>query len=509
MITAALHLTAAALLASLLGETSPLTLVLALVLALAPDVDTPKSLVGSMLKPISVPLERRAGHRTATHSALALGGVAGVAYLLAPTHWLVLAGAYGSHLALDLLIGVQGITLLWPSGEFLTLTGWRDDGPAPRILLGLLLPAAVVAALWPQLGPVLSAPVHAAVAAANPIATPSPMPTARPSIHLSFELPAGVGLSALQVHAGDTIAEGQILARWERPSCTAAPPCAAWPAPTPPLLPSPPAAPPAPFVDGSADRALVEAKAALAALTTAQAAERAALVAEHDRQLAEGRRKLADARRALDQLQPQHEREQAERLHAVDVARQALVDARAAETLAGQGDPAAAQREAECVHAAEARLRAALDDQDRMRTEQGIARAEAEAVVASAQGDLDALPERQRQALARLDAEHGAARSLAEARVTSARGQVADAQRATERDATLTAATATAAAVTWQLQASATAQAYYADVTATARALPTPAPTSVIGRAAGRVVSVSAEEKEGRLVVTLELTSAQ
>ena len=106
-------------------------------------------------------------------------------------------------------------------------------------------------------------------------------------------------------------------------------------------------------------------------------------------------------------------------------------------------------------------------------------------------------------------ADHGAARSLAEARVTSARGQVADAQRATERDATLTAATATAAAVTWQLQASATAQAYYADATATARALPTPAPTSVIGRAAGRVVSVSAEEKEGRLVVTLELTSAQ
>jgi membrane-bound metal-dependent hydrolase YbcI (DUF457 family) len=190
-----------------------------------------------------VPLERRFGHRTITHSLLALGLVAGLAYLLVPPWWPLLGGAYASHLAIDLLIGRQGIMLLWPSGEFLTLTAWRDDGPAPRVLLLILLPAVVLAALWPQLGPLLTPRIAAAVAVANPISTPTPtkaptpQPTERPSITLSFELPAGVGLSALKVRAGDTIAEGQVLAQWEQKSPTP------WPTLTPPATSAPPAAP--------------------------------------------------------------------------------------------------------------------------------------------------------------------------------------------------------------------------------------------------------------------------
>jgi membrane-bound metal-dependent hydrolase YbcI (DUF457 family) len=201
VIQAALHLVAATLLALVFGRPTPLILALALLLALAPDLDTPRSLVGSLLKSISVPLERRLGHRTATHSMAALLLVAGLAYLLIPDGWQALAAGYPSHLLLDLLIGVQGVMRFLPGQGFLTLTAWRDDGPAPRTLLPAMLPLLLIAALWPQLRP-LTAPITARMALANPIATPSPTKTQPPSIRLRFTLPDSISLSALQVRAG-------------------------------------------------------------------------------------------------------------------------------------------------------------------------------------------------------------------------------------------------------------------------------------------------------------------
>jgi len=190
MLTAGLQLTAAALLCFLYGDVPPLIFAVSMLLALLPDLDTPKSLVGAMLKPISVSIERTVGHRTATHSVLALMFVAVGAYVFTPFWWLVLAGAYASHLVLDLLIGLQGITLFWPSGEFLTLTAWRDDGLAPKILLLMLLPATIIAATWAQLGPAVLPTISAAAQVANPIATPKPTTTPRPSVQLHFDLPA-------------------------------------------------------------------------------------------------------------------------------------------------------------------------------------------------------------------------------------------------------------------------------------------------------------------------------
>lgn len=503
MLNAALHLITALLLVLLLGEATPATVVLAMLLALAPDLDTPKSLLGSLLRPLSVPLERRFGHRTITHSLLALLCVAGVAYVLAPRAWLALTAAYGSHLLLDLLIGVQGVMLFWPGGEFLTLTAWRDDGPAARILLAILLPATLATALWPQLAPILHTPLTAAVAAANPIATTTPHPTERPSIHLSFELPAGVGMSALRVHKGDTIAEGEVLASW---SAAVATPLLT---PTAPALHAPPVTlslaepcPDAPMC-ASAPAQLTEAQAALDALTTTQAAEHAALLAAQQQRRADLQRALDDAQRAVGQLQPRHEREQAERQHNVDQAQQALRDAQAAQGLATE--PADLQRAAERVHAAEAKLREALDAQERMRAEQGIERAEAEAAVAQAQADLAALPGQERQALAKLDADQRAALLLARGRLAAAQAQAASDANQHARDAQVAAATATAAMVAWQAEATATVQAHAAAVTATAQAQPTPAPTELRSRAAGQVLTITAEEKDGRLVVTLEL----
>ncbi len=500
MISAALHLTLAALAYCLLsGDLSPLGVAFALLLGLTPDLDTPKSLVGSLARSISVPLERRVGHRTATHSLLALGFVAGVAYLLAPAQWLGLAGAYGSHLLLDLLIGVQGIRLGWPAGEYLTLTAWRDDGPAPRVLLCLALPALLVVASWGQLAPLLTPAVSAAVAVANPIATPHPSPTLRPSVQLRFALPPGVGLSALRVRRGDTVREGQLLAAWD-----AAVP-SPWPTPTPPTGPATPAPLDMPAQSQAAAWEAREAEAALQALLTTQGAERAALIDAQAREGAELLRLRDAAQRAIDALQPEHERDQAERQHAVDAARIELADAQAAQALAGRDDAQAAQRAAERVHAAEAELRAAIDAQDRMRARHGAERMAAEAALREAQADLDALPELQRQALARLDGDHAAGRITAAARVARARGLAGDEHAASEAEQRHVEATATALARAWQHEATATAEGYALASAATAQAWPTPTPSRVISHAAGQVAEISAEERDGQLTITIEL----
>lgn len=501
MIAAAIHLCAAALVCLIAGPTPPAVFLAALLLGQLPDIDTPRALLGRLLRPLSTAIETRYGHRTITHSLLALALVAGASYLLAPSYWLTLAGAYASHLAIDLLIGASGIALLWPARLWLTIAAWREDGPAPRALLGTLLCAVIAVTLWPTLAPTFSPQVTAAL---NPLATPkpaTPQPTVRPSIHLSIALPAGVGLSALRVHVGDTLREGQLLAHWE--------------APGPPLPTSrpfvsfvdhpSPAALPVPLTDSSAARGVAEATAALQALTTLHAAERTALLAAQQRDRADLQRVLADAQRTLDQLQPQHERTQAEQQHAVAQAHQSFIDAQTAASLADAANAPASQRATERVHTADAALQATLDAQDRMRAEQGLERQQAEAAVEYAQADLDALPAQQRQALAKLDADQHAARILAAARIESARSQADDARRDGAARRLLADASATAAAHAWQVDVTTTAQVHASAATATAAAIPTPAPNQLVSRAAGRVVSVSAEEQAGQLIATLEL----
>jgi membrane-bound metal-dependent hydrolase YbcI (DUF457 family) len=499
VIQAALHLTAATLLALALGPPPPLILALALLLALAPDLDTPKSLIGRLLQPISVPLERRVGHRTATHSVCALALVSGGAYLLFPRDWLVLVAAYASHIVLDLLIGVYGVMLFWPSGQFLALTAWRDDGPAPRALLLAMLPLLLIAALWPQIGPVLMPTLSSAAAVANPLSTPTLPPTVRPSIRLRLSLPAGVGLSALQVRAGDVITEGQTLAAWPFTEPTP------HPSATPPPMPTPPPTPPAPPVESDAARELDAAQAALDALNIEQTAARAALLAKQQRSIGEQQRSLADAQRALDQLLLEHELEQQAAQLAVDQADQVLIDAQDAQALADPVNLAAVQRAAEHVHDAEAALRKALNGQESLRTEQGIARQQAEADLAAAQADLDALPDQQTQTLATLDAEDKAATILASNRVERANIQVEEARLTRERAQEHAAVTAATLAQAHQLAITATTQAHLAAMTATAAAIPTPAPSHIVSRANGRIVSVAAEEQDGRLIVTLEV----
>jgi inner membrane protein len=85
--------------------------------ALLPDVDTPTSGIGTVLRPLARRLERRFGHRTVTHSVL---GLAVATALLAPLalvdrRWpLAFALGYASHLLLD-CANKAGIPLWYPS----------------------------------------------------------------------------------------------------------------------------------------------------------------------------------------------------------------------------------------------------------------------------------------------------------------------------------------------------------------------------------------------------------
>jgi inner membrane protein len=107
---------------------------LAVFFSIVPDIDLPTSRIGRPLFWLSVRLERQHGHRTVTHSLVALLLVAGVASPLFAVgrggwYWAILGG-YWSHLWLDML-NIRGIDLFWPSTVRVVLpapwpTGWKS-----------------------------------------------------------------------------------------------------------------------------------------------------------------------------------------------------------------------------------------------------------------------------------------------------------------------------------------------------------------------------------------------
>jgi inner membrane protein len=96
---------------------NPTIAVLAIIGALLPDLDTPKSAIGRLLRPLAVWLERKYGHRQATHSLLALGLLALVSAPLIELKlfwWLALLSGYLSHLILD-ATNKSGVPLFFPN----------------------------------------------------------------------------------------------------------------------------------------------------------------------------------------------------------------------------------------------------------------------------------------------------------------------------------------------------------------------------------------------------------
>jgi len=161
----------------LMGEEPPLyAYPVAVVAALLPDVDNPRSRLGNglsrmrnptlnlltrplswALKVASFVLFRTVGHRTLTHSLL---GVALFCLLISPLVPLssdlvvALIVGYASHLFADAL-NTRGVPLLWPAGPSLRLLpgGIRSGGAAEFVVAVVVVVAAGlgISALHPAL----------------------------------------------------------------------------------------------------------------------------------------------------------------------------------------------------------------------------------------------------------------------------------------------------------------------------------------------------------------------
>jgi inner membrane protein len=141
--------------AALIGyRPDPVGWALAAVASLLPDVDLPTSKVGRLFFWLAVPLERRFGHRTITHSAVGLAAVAGLAaplWWIEPLYFWAVVGGYWSHVWLDML-NLRGVDLFWPSPIRVVTPGnrkWRFQvgGKGEMVLLAGLLGLAL--ALYP------------------------------------------------------------------------------------------------------------------------------------------------------------------------------------------------------------------------------------------------------------------------------------------------------------------------------------------------------------------------
>ena len=122
--------------------------------SLLPDIDFPRSSLGRLVPFLSVPIERRWGHRTITHCLLA---VAVLAVALSPllffhgTMFCALLIGYMSHLMADCATK-SGCPLFLPRPEIAVLPGndrfrIHTGSPAEMILLAVLI--LLLAAVFP------------------------------------------------------------------------------------------------------------------------------------------------------------------------------------------------------------------------------------------------------------------------------------------------------------------------------------------------------------------------
>ncbi len=101
---------------------------LAAIASLLPDIDLPPARIGRLFWFVSVPLERRFGHRTLTHSAIGIAAVALLAaplWFVSPLYFWSAVGGYWSHLWIDML-NIRGVDLFWPSPVRLVTPGNRN-----------------------------------------------------------------------------------------------------------------------------------------------------------------------------------------------------------------------------------------------------------------------------------------------------------------------------------------------------------------------------------------------
>ena len=119
--------------------------------ALLPDLDSPQSSFGRLIPLLSKPLHSMLGHRTITHSLLAV--ILLYSVLTSSPQWHSWADAicigYFSHIVGDMLIGTNGVALFWPLKQKISLNPLRMQvaGAGEYLAFNLLICAIVVQGL--------------------------------------------------------------------------------------------------------------------------------------------------------------------------------------------------------------------------------------------------------------------------------------------------------------------------------------------------------------------------
>lgn len=106
-------------------QAEPVAWALAVLFSFMPDIDIPTSRVGRPLFFLSVPLEKRFGHRTITHSLIGFGGLAVLLsplYFSHPAYFWAMLGGYWSHIQID-MGNIRGVDLFWPSPVRVVMPG--------------------------------------------------------------------------------------------------------------------------------------------------------------------------------------------------------------------------------------------------------------------------------------------------------------------------------------------------------------------------------------------------
>lgn len=125
--------------------------VLSMLGALLPDLDSPQSSFGRLIPLLSKPLHSILGHRTITHSLLAV--ILLYSVLTSSMQWHTWADAicigYFSHIIGDMLIGTNGVALFWPLKQKISLNPFRMQvaGAGEYLVFNLLIGAIVVRGL--------------------------------------------------------------------------------------------------------------------------------------------------------------------------------------------------------------------------------------------------------------------------------------------------------------------------------------------------------------------------
>jgi inner membrane protein len=131
-------------------QAEPIAWALAVLFSFMPDIDIPTSRVGRPLFFLSVPLEKRFGHRTITHSIIGVAILAAIAsplYFAWPLCFWAVLGGYWSHIQID-MANIRGVDLFWPSPIRVVMPGkvrYRLEvgSKAEMIVLCTLLVACV------------------------------------------------------------------------------------------------------------------------------------------------------------------------------------------------------------------------------------------------------------------------------------------------------------------------------------------------------------------------------